>query len=271
LPALRGHVPTKFNRYFEPFLGGGAFFFDLWTSGKLAGKRVFLSDRDPDLINCFRAVRDDIDGVIGWVRYFEGAWIRRTRKLQEAYYYEVRDELNKQDPDEPRTCRAAKMIFLNRTGFNGVWRVNAKGEYNVPVGRPSKADGSFKILDEENLRACSRALRGVVLRKEGFQKAFARMKKGDFCYADCPYWPRNTTTADFTSYTKDGFSSADQKALELEASAAHMFGVRVLLSNAAVTPVRQLYLGWKTQDVNARRSVNSKTTARGPVGELLIW
>lgn len=281
LPELRPYYPARFARYFEPFLGSGAVFLDLHNSGLLEGCRVRLSDVNADIIGCYRAVRDDTDEVIAALRAHE--WRYRTHGS--AHFYDVRDRLfnperrnvhRASDPVEAYTASlAAMLIFLNRTGFNGLFRVNSRGEFNVPAGRHSKPT----ICDEPNLRALARALRrpGVDLRLAGFDRALAEADRNDFVYLDPPYAPLSGT-ARFTSYTSAGFDTAQQKLLQKTVIDLARRGTRVLLSNSAAPEIRALYqrhrgakmAGLRATTVAARRAINSRATARGPVREYLI-
>ena len=259
LPELRGHVPAKFNRYFEPFVGGGALFFDMTAGGWLDGKTAVLGDSNARLIACYRGIRDSCDIAIRFLRCHAEAYARDGAD----YYYKVRSQpyrLN--DPGD-----AAWVIFMNKAGYNGLWRVNKKGVYNVPAGKFMRPP---TILDEPNLRAVSAALQGVELIVGDFVDG-ALADYGDFVYFDPPYWPVSAT-ADFTAYTKTAFGPAEQVRLRDYALLLKKRGAHVLLSNADVPPVRKLYAkGFECRRVEARRNVNSDASKRGAVGELLIW
>jgi len=281
LPELRPYYPARFTRYFEPFLGSGAVFLDLHNTGLLEGREVRLSDVNADVIGCYRAVRDDTNEVISALRTHE--WRYRTHGA--AHFYDVRDRLFNPErrtvrmasnPVEAYTASlAAMLIFLNRTGFNGLFRVNARGEFNVPAGRHAKPT----ICDEPNLRALGAALRrpGVELSVCGFDHALEDAVRDDFVYLDPPYAPLSGT-ARFTSYTSGGFDAEQQKLLQRTVIDLARRGTRVLLSNSAAPQIRALYqrhrgakmAGLKATTVAARRAINSRATARGPVREYLI-
>jgi len=281
LPELRKFYPGRFRRYFEPFLGSGAVFLDLHNEGLLDGREVRLSDVNADIIGCYGAVRDDVDAVIDALRDHE----RRYRAKGTEHFYDVRDRrFNPErravhasaDPAGAYTpSLAAMLIFLNRTGFNGLFRVNARGEFNVPAGRHAQP----KICDEANMRAWSAALGrpGVQLQVSGFAAALEDAGRDDFIYLDPPYAPLSAT-ARFTSYTKTGFDSAQQKLLQRTVIELARRGTRVLLSNSAAPEIRALYqshkrakmAGLRATTVAARRAINSRATARGPVREYLI-
>lgn len=256
LPEIRRHVPVSFGRYFEPFVGGGAVFFDLLPVV------AQISDSNAELINTYEAVRDDVEAVIL-------ALSEHAREHSEEHYYAVRSQR-----PESQTAVAARMIYLNRTCFNGLYRVNRKGGFNVPFGRYDNPT----ICDADNLRACARALRGVAITWGDFEATLGRVGsdgerlpvRGDFVYCDPPYVPVNATS-NFTSYTAVGFSMADQDRLASCARRLKGAGVHVLLSNADLPNVRKLYDGFEVRSVKARRNINSKGGKRGDVGELLIW
>jgi DNA adenine methylase len=247
LEQFRDLLPAPFGRYFEPFLGGGAVFFSL------APPTAVLSDVNGELIDCYRAIRDSVEDVI------EALGAHRYEK---EHYYAVRslDPMALALPE-----RAARTIFLNRTGYNGLYRVNKRGLFNVPFGRYSNP----RICHSENLRACSRALAGVETVCGGFADAVASATRGDFVYFDPPYVPVSTT-ANFTSYAAGQFGSADQERLaDVFARLAHR-GVLVMLSNSDTPAVRDLYRGFRIERVAAARSVNSNPEGRGKVAEVVV-
>ena len=263
LPHLLARLPARIETYFEPFLGGGALFFALASEHPRRFRHACLSDANEELVMTYVAIRDDLDAILACL---EG----HSKRHSEKHYYAVR-EAGVLQGHPPAT--AARFIYLNKAGFNGLYRVNRKGEFNVPWGKHA----SYAV-DVENLTACSRALQDVDLFVHDVTAANAVVRKlarkpgaGDFLYADPPYVPVSKT-ADFTSYTKDGFSWQDQKKLVDIARHLATKGVRVLLSNADTTRVRRLYRGgdFTIERVEARRNINSKGDARGKVGEVLI-
>jgi DNA adenine methylase len=281
LPELRPFYPSTFARYFEPFLGSGAVFLDLYNAGRLDGRDVCLSDINADIIGCYLAIRDDVDGVIAALRAHE----RGYTAAGGAHYYAVRDEAfnpirreihaSRQPADAYTAELAAMLIFLNRTGFNGLFRLNAKGVFNVPHGR----NVNPRICDEDNLRGWSRLLRrrGLRLQASGFETALSGAGRGDFVYLDPPYAPVSGTSR-FTSYTASGFGDEAQKQLQREVLRLTARGASVLLSNSAAPQIRALYArdrravkaGLHASTVAARRAINSRAASRGPVREYLI-
>jgi DNA adenine methylase len=248
LPCLLKHAPPKPTRYFEPFIGGGALFF------ALRPERAVLSDVNARLIRTYKGVQDNVEEVIRLLRRYPH---------DPNFFYRFRE---KQIDAESDAEVAAWFIYLNKTGFNGLYRVNRDNRFNVPFGRYANPN----ICDEPTLRACSEALAGTELLVEDFEKVVAEAQHGDFVYFDPPYVPLSTTSS-FTSYTSTGFGEAEQTRLHDTAKRLKMRGVRVLLSNSSAPFVRNLYAdGFEVVDVSATRAVNSKATARGAIVELLI-
>jgi DNA adenine methylase len=279
LPELRRFYPTVFVRYIEPFFGSGAVFFDLYASGRLHGRTALLTDANPDLIACYEAVRDAPDDVADAL----DALARSHARDERAHYYAVRDERFNPLRETRRSADggiaytpelAAMFIYLNRTGFNGLYRVNGRGAFNVPLGRYERPN----ICDRVRLAHVARALAapGVRLERRSFESAIEIAEAGDFVYADPPYAPLSAS-ANFTSYTSRGFSAGDQQQLQQLVFAAARRGCSILLSNSTAADIVALYdtnaargAGLRTIAVSARRALNSNAAKRGPVGELLV-
>jgi DNA adenine methylase len=281
LPAIRRFYPSVFARYIEPFLGSGAVFLDCHNHGLLEGRLVLLSDINADVIGCYRMVRDDVEGVIDALGRLEAGHQARGR----PHFYEVRDgQFNALRRDVHASgdaasaytpALAAMLIYLNRTGYNGLFRVNSRGAFNVPAGRY----GSVRICDAPNLRRLSSALRRPGLRIEvrGFEQALADGREGDFVYLDPPYAPVSRT-AHFTAYTAGKFGPEEQVALQRTVVDLANRGASVLLSNSVAPDIRRLYAddvtaksaGLRATTVPARRAINSRASRRGAVREYLI-
>jgi DNA adenine methylase len=247
LEQLRPLLPTGFRRYFEPFAGGAALFFSLKP------KRAVLADVNAELIDCYIATRDEVDAVI---------------EALGRYRYAVDDYYRARAVDRttlPLAERAARTMYLNRTGYNGLYRVNRAGKFNVPMGRYTNP----LLCDEVNLRACSKALQGVDLRVEDFEDVAARAKTGDFVYFDPPYVPVSDS-ADFTSYVPGGFGADQQRRLAGVFANLAGRGVRAMLSNSDTPAVRELYRGFRVDRVLASRHINSRGALRGKVGEVVV-
>ena len=278
LPALRTFYPEAFGRYFEPFVGSGAVFFDLYASGRLVGATSTLTDCNADLIGCYGVVRDRTTEV-------QRALARLARGHDTGaaqHFYTVRDRFNRArarlaggDVVNGYTpTLAAMLIYLNRTGFNGLFRLNAAGHFNVPVGRYVRP----RICDPAHLTAVAAALAapGVTLRLAPFESALARARAGDLVYFDPPYAPVSST-ARFTSYTARPFTLDDHVRLRDCAIALARRGCAVMVSNSSAAPVAALYegdacssAGLRVFRIPARRAINSRGTARGPVVEFLL-
>lgn len=254
LPRLLAELPSSFGNYHEPFLGGGALFFALCRQGRMAGRKIYLGDSNEELICTYKAIRDNVEGVIRKLK---------PLKYDEDQFYEVR-AMN--PATMLPTVKAARMIYLNRTCFNGLYRVNKKGRFNVSWGRYTDP----LICDEPNLRAVSAVLAGVDFMDTSFEAAASKAKSGDFVYLDPPYLPASAT-ANFTNFTRFGFSINDHEWLLQMFQNMAGIGVFVLLSNSDNEWTRERYsFNNRIMEVRARRSINSKGTSRGKVKELLI-
>jgi len=252
LAHIEALLPERIDTYFEPFLGGAAVFFRLAAVGRF--RRAVLADANPELVNCYKAIRDDVDGVIAELRKYRN---------ERALYYRVRGR----DPAKlSPAARAARLIYLNRCGYNGLYRVNSKGQFNVPFGSYRRP----VICDEPRLRAAAAALRDVTIECDDFAATLAHVGRRDFVYLDPPYVPLSPTSS-FTAYAARVFGAADQERL---ARTLHDLGTRkvpALLSNSDCRITRDLYRGFDdVQRVPARRAINSVGHARGPVDELLV-
>ncbi len=251
LPELLRRVPSDIGTYFEPFLGGGALFFGLRP------ERAVLNDINPDVVNAFKVVREDLEPLI------ESLGSHRHSK---KYFYKVR-EFDRQNDYWVRSDvdKASRLIYLNKTCFNGLYRVNSRGEFNVPFGDYENP----KILDEENLRACSAALQGAELRCGTFDTLEEMTKPGDFVYCDPPYAPLSKTSS-FASYTKEGFADEMHSRLAEFCARLDKRGVRFLVSNSYTDLVLNVFSAFKIEVVESPRSINSKGERRGKISEALI-
>ncbi len=247
LPALLERVPKKFGAYYEPFVGGGALFFAM---GPRRG--AHLSDINQRLIAAYIQVRAHADKVVECLSCLS---------YNEEEYYAARTEFNTMVWHSPRA--AALFIYLNKTGYNGLYRENASGGFNVPFGTYKNPT----ICDREQLFSCSDALQGTFLHARSFVDI--QPIRGDFVYFDPPYVPV-TASSDFTSYSKDKFGMADQTVLRDTAWSLRERGVHVLLSNSSADAVKDLYKRFDVVEVDARRNVNSNAKKRGAVKEVII-
>jgi DNA adenine methylase len=251
LPELLARFPQDVETYFEPFLGGGSVFFGA------SPKRAVLADSSAELVNAFNVVRNDIDALL-----IELA----GHKFTKSYFYRIRSLDRKSDfwVNSP-VSRASRFIYLNHTCFNGLYRVNSRGEFNVPRGDYE----SPKIFDADNLRACSLRLQNVDIKVADFEEAVESVTSCDFIYFDPPYVPVSETS-NFTSYSRVGFELEDQKRLADLTERLHSAGIRWMLSNSDTSFVRELYSKFRITEVKVARAINSKASKRGAVGELIV-
>lgn len=249
------HLEGGFRRYHEPFFGGGAVYFWLWNQKKLINKQARLADINPELINFYRMLQSDPEALIALMEEHQD-------QHSHDHFYEVRAQL----PDELDPLqRAARLLYLNRTCFNGLYRENSKGQFNVPIGRYKKP----RISHPEGLRAASAALAGAQLELAPFGSVEEYAGPGDLVYFDPPYDPLSST-ASFTAYTQHNFTSFDQARLAELFSRLSRSGVKVLLSNSDTPLVRELYQGFRLVEVSAARAINSKADGRQKITELLV-
>ncbi|MBI2864429.1 MAG: DNA adenine methylase [Chloroflexi bacterium] len=248
--------PATFDRYVEPFIGGGAVFFHLWNTGRVpAGALLF--DNNPELVDTYAAVRDSVDELIERLRLHK-------ERHDRDYYYAVRDA-DRQDHRPSGVERAARTIYLNKTCYNGLYRVNSEGQFNVPVGSYKNP----RILDESHLRTASRALQKANLDVRGFERLLEVGRAGDFIYFDPPYDPVSRT-ASFTGYTAKRFGDEDQRKLARVFAKLSDRGCWCMLSNSHTPLVLQLYREFRIEVVEANRAINSKANGRGRVNEVVV-
>ena len=241
----------QFENYHEPFLGGGALFFKLEAMGRL--KNAYLSDANTELINAYAAIKNEVFELMSELA-------SPLYANNETTYYKIRAA-------KPETSveRAARFIYLNKTAFNGLYRVNSKGGFNVPFGRYENP----KILDSQNLLRVHRALQKDGLYCGDFDIVLKNAKRGDFVYFDPPYAPISKTS-NFTSYTKDGFGEKEQKKLLNVYKELDLRGCFVLLSNSYSDLISELYAEFKPETVYANRAISCKADGRGKIRELIV-
>lgn len=233
-------LPDHSWMHAEPFVGGGAVFFALASAGRVTN--AILADANRELIETYKVVRDDVERLISVLRYHQA-------RHSESYYYELRDEKPTADVET-----AARFLYLNRAGYNGLYRVNREGRFNVPWGKRARVD-----FDEENLRACSRVLQGANLIWSPFTRS--AFVPGATVYYDPPYLGR------FAGYTATPFSRDDHVTLARHAETLALNGVAVLVSNADTPEVRELYAGWSIAPLVVPSTVGAKN--RGVAKELV--
>lgn len=259
-PLLIDTFPEEFDpikhRYFEPFLGGGALMFALGDETKdffIPGENLFLNDVNPELTNVYEVIRDKVTPLIK-------ALDSLSKKINEKSYYEIRAAVPRSKID-----RAARFIYLNKTCFNGLWRVNSSGDFNVPFGKSKNPS----LYDEANLRACSKRLKGATITNFDFVKAVAKAKKGDLVYFDPPYIPL-TPSASFSAYAKEGFGLNEHEQLAQTIQKLNEKNVYVMLSNSDTPLTRKIFKKVITlRRVLMARSISSSGSTRNPVYEVI--
>ena len=251
LPHLLKQVPTSFNRYWEPFVGGGALFFSLGP------EQATLVDANQELVNAYRVVQRNVEELIAELAKYnhDEETFYTLRKWDRMPGFRERNDIE----------RAARFLYLNKTCFNGLYRVNSKGEFNVPFGRYKNPT----IVNKENLRACNIALHGVRVLCGNFLDIESEISSDDFVYFDPPYVPL-TATSSFTGYTSDGFTIDMQTSLRDLCVRLDKKGVKWLVSNSSSMITRELYKGFRVTTVMAQRAINSKAGQRGAIEEVVI-
>ncbi len=244
------------NKFYEPFVGGGALTFALGNKDAefyLPGKQIHISDMNPDLVNTYKVIRDKVDLLILELRKFE--------KLNDSEsFYRIRSTVY-----ENEIKRAARFIYLNKTCFNGLWRVNSHGEFNVPFGRYKNPN----ILDRENLILCHERLQGAKISLGSFDEITLKSEKGDLVYFDPPYIPL-TKTAAFSQYAKEDFGIKEQEALNKSIKALTKRGVRVILSNSDTRLTREIFGESLTlRQISVARTISANAATRKPVYEVI--
>ena len=248
---LKNNLPKKFNRYFEPFIGGGALFFNIQP------ENAYISDINPELINLYQVIKNNTYELIEDLK---------QHKNTEEYFYEIRNiDRNSKYKKWSDIQKASRFIYMNRTCFNGLYRVNSKGEFNVPYGKYSNP----RILDEVNLLNCSQLFQNTEIRHSDFSEILNHVQKGDFVYLDPPYAPLNETSS-FTSYTKEGFGEDMQVKLKELCDELDKMGVHFMLSNSDTKGINKLYKNYEIKKVFASRAINSVASKRGKISEVLV-
>jgi len=249
--------PKTFEAYYEPFFGGGAVFFEL---APVTGQ---INDINKALMSAYINVRDNVYELVASLKEIESEYLSLDEEDRQAYYYERREEYNNEQFNTIR--KTTLLIFLNKTCFNGLYRENRKGNFNVPFGRYANPT----ICDEDNLRATSKVLKYVVVSTGSFEDAVAKAQAGDFVYFDPPYFPLNPTSS-FTSYSIDDFLEDDQRKLKAIFDKLTKKGVKVALSNSDTPFIRELYKNYRQEKVMAGRAINSAGSKRGKISELVV-
>lgn len=251
LPHLLERIPRKYDRYFEPFIGGGALFF------KVTPSKGYISDINPELINAYQIIKSDVESLIEDLK---------KHIYDKDYYYELRNvDRTTEFKNWSSVKKASRLIALNKSCFNGLYRVNSKGHFNVPFGRHKNP----KLVDAFNLRECSKALKDTKIVLGSFDLIQQDVQKGDFVYFDPPYAPLNITSS-FTSYSKEGFDHKMQEKLRDFCVSLDYKGVKFMVSNSSASLILDLYQNFHISFVEATRAINSKGNKRGKIKEVIV-
>lgn len=249
--------PKKFNRYFEPFLGSGAVALHLMQ--QYPERTFILSDINKDLINAYNVIKSNLSELKVILKKHKEEY----HKAAKEYYYKVRDEL---DPNTLSNIeKAARFIFLNKTCWNGLYRVNLKGKFNVPMGDYKNRD----IVQEDKLNAITELIKNTAVEVRTFEEVLKHAKKGDFVYFDPPYYPLENKKS-FTTYTKGKFLEKEQEKLAEVFRKLDKKGCKVMLSNSDTKFIKDLYKDYEIKTVKATRRINSKASGRGKINEVVV-
>ncbi|RIU93314.1 DNA adenine methylase [Oceanobacillus picturae] len=259
LPEIRKYLPKKYNTYYEPFVGAGAVLFDLQPS------RLVINDVNIELINTYKIIKSK-DGVEALINLLK----EHNSQHSKEYFYMIRDEDRKDDyKNKSDVEKAARLIYLNKTCFNGLFRVNSQGQFNVPFGNYKNP----KIVNDIVIKAVHKYLNSAdsFITNQDFEEVLKTAKKGDFIYLDPPYDPVSDTSS-FTGYSLNGFSKEDQLRLRDMCVELDKRGCKFLLSNSATPFIKDIYneKGFNIKTVSAKRNINSVASKRGKIDEVLV-
>jgi len=257
IPQIKQYIPQNYYRYFEPFIGGGALFFDL------APQKAYVNDINKVLVSAYRNIKHHPYNVIKELDNLQETFNLKNNEEKKLFFYKIRNIFNKEE--DCSLIKTTYFIFLNKTCFNGMYRENSKGHFNVPFGRYKNP----KILDEKNILAVSKLLQKTTITDYSFEKAVKDAKEGDFIYFDPPYHPL-TVTSNFTNYSNGGFNKEDQIKLRNVFIDLNKRNCLLMLSNSDTQFIREIYHGFNQRTVLAARIINCKASGRGKINELLI-
>ena len=256
LPEIMPLINKKCSTYVEPFVGGGAVFFELQP------KKAIINDYNSELVNVYTVVRDHSEELIEELekhnRYNNGEYFYMIRALDRSEAYDTMSD----------TEKAARIIYLNKTCYNGLYRVNSAGQFNSPYGKYKNPN----IVNEDSIRAMSRYLQSnkITIRQGDYKEVLKGLRRGAFVYLDTPYMPISLSSS-FTGYTENGFSYAQQVTLKEECDKLRKKGISFLQSNSDCPEIRDLYREYEIRTVQAKRRINSKGNKRGEINEVLIY
>ncbi len=251
--------PEKFENYHEPFLGGGAVFFELYSKGLLKDKKIYLSDINSELINTYNVVKNNPNELINNLEFFK-------EQHSKEFYYQTREvDRKKEFKTLTNIQRATRFIYLNKTCFNGLYRVNKKGYFNTPIGSYKNPN----IADRDTILSASKALQNAIISNKPFSEVVDNTNKNDLVYFDPPYYPLNATSS-FTAYSENEFLDDKQRELFAIFKKLDKTNCFVLHSNSDTDFIKNLYQEHSISFVQANRFINSKSNGRGKINEVLI-
>lgn len=277
IPQLNNFYPYELKngiieRYIEPFVGGGAVLIDILQKYDI--QEVYAFDINIDLINSYNVIKNNVEELITNLKQIETEYLQLGQEERKNYFYNIRDEYNNYEleENEQNVQRAAQFIYLNRTCFNGLYRVNKNGKFNVPVG-------SYKnptICDEENLRQLSQLIQNVQFQYGDYSRSMEYVTKNTFVYFDPPYRPLNVTSG-FTSYTKEDFNDDNQRELARFYGELNVHNAKLMLSNSNPKNINKedtffdnIYQGFNINQIQASRMINANSNGRGKISEILV-
>ena len=252
-------LPKEFNNYFEPFIGGGALFFELFSKGVLKNKKVYLFDINAELINAYEVVKNNPTQLVYELELFK-------QKHSKEFYYEVRAWDREEDfLTIDKVLRATRFIYLNKTCFNGLYRVNKKNQNNVPMGSYKNPN----ICDAKVIYSASEALQNAIIKNCTYKEVLKIASKNDLVYFDPPYYPL-TQTASFTSYSEFNFLDKEQNELYEVFKELSDKKCNILHSNSSTEFIKNLYKDYEIKEILANRFINSKSSERGKISEVIV-
>jgi len=259
LTQLLEKFPKNFENYHEPFLGGGAVFFELYSKGLLKNKKIYLSDINSELINAYNIVKNNPNELINSLENFK-------EQHNKEFYYAIRELDRKEDYNNLSSlAKATRFIYLNKTCFNGLYRVNKKGYFNTPIGSYKNPN----IADRDVILSASEALQNAIITNNSFKEIINNIQKNDLVYFDPPYYPLSKTSS-FTAYDSNCFLEDEQFELFEVFDKLSDIKAKVLHSNSDTEFIKELYKKYDITIVNANRFINSKSSGRGKINEVLI-
>ncbi|MCI8384481.1 MAG: DNA adenine methylase [Clostridia bacterium] len=260
------------ERYIEPFVGGGAVLIDILQKYNI--QEVYAFDINLDLINSYKVIKNNVEDLISNLKKIETQYLQLEQEERKNYFYKIRSEYNNYEvkENEPNIQRATQFIYLNRTCFNGLYRVNKNGKFNVPIGNYKNPT----ICDEENLRQLSQLIQNVQFEYGDYSRSMEYVTRNTFVYFDPPYRPLNVTSA-FTSYTKEDFNDENQRELATFYGELNEQNAKLMLSNSNPKNTNQddnffdnIYQGFHINEIHVSRMINANSNGRGKISEILV-